>query len=257
MIGHIGTTGRAHGAHVHFEVRIDGHPVDPRPFLALAACTARRVNRSRRPTRPSHGETGRAPFRQRPLPNPVATGEGAPCAGRGYGNSVAAGIACIVAGAGAARGPAQTTDSQAVGTARVPFGMRRVAGAAAPGAGPVRLSRHGAARRAGRRPLPRRCRPAAATAAAGSCPVARAASAWRRASPVSPASSAARASSSRLSACSGLASVSLRAACMRASGSLTGASANAASSGCGAMLQLWRIAASARLSRPASRSRRA
>jgi murein DD-endopeptidase MepM/ murein hydrolase activator NlpD len=38
VIGKVGTTGRAHGAHVHFEVRIDGHPVDPKPYLALAPC---------------------------------------------------------------------------------------------------------------------------------------------------------------------------------------------------------------------------
>jgi murein DD-endopeptidase MepM/ murein hydrolase activator NlpD len=40
IIGQIGTTGNAHGAHVHFEVRIDGHPIDPKPYLGLAACPA-------------------------------------------------------------------------------------------------------------------------------------------------------------------------------------------------------------------------
>lgn len=37
-IGNIGTSGHAHGAHLHFEVRIDGHAVDPAPYLALASC---------------------------------------------------------------------------------------------------------------------------------------------------------------------------------------------------------------------------
>ena len=37
-IGAIGTSGYAHGAHLHFEVRIDGRAVDPEPFLALAQC---------------------------------------------------------------------------------------------------------------------------------------------------------------------------------------------------------------------------
>jgi hypothetical protein len=37
-IGAIGTSGQAHGAHLHFEVRVDGHAIDPAPFLALAQC---------------------------------------------------------------------------------------------------------------------------------------------------------------------------------------------------------------------------
>src|SRR5579871_4389390 len=52
VIGLIGTTGRAHGAHVHFELRIDGHAIDPKPYLALAACPA---------TKPEPIEEARAP----------------------------------------------------------------------------------------------------------------------------------------------------------------------------------------------------
>ena len=37
-IGAIGTSGNAHGAHLHFEVRINGRPVDPKPFIQLAVC---------------------------------------------------------------------------------------------------------------------------------------------------------------------------------------------------------------------------
>lgn len=37
-IGAVGTSGNAHGAHVHFEVRRDGRAVDPKPFIQLAAC---------------------------------------------------------------------------------------------------------------------------------------------------------------------------------------------------------------------------
>lgn len=56
VIGQIGMTGRAHGAHVHFEVRIDGSPVDPKPFLALAPCPR---------TAPEPLEEARAPDRRR------------------------------------------------------------------------------------------------------------------------------------------------------------------------------------------------
>jgi len=37
LIGSIGTSGHAHGPHLHFEVRVGGKAVDPKPYLGLAA----------------------------------------------------------------------------------------------------------------------------------------------------------------------------------------------------------------------------
>lgn len=37
IVGRVGSTGRSTGNHLHYEVRIDGEPVDPQRFLAVAA----------------------------------------------------------------------------------------------------------------------------------------------------------------------------------------------------------------------------
>ena len=39
LLGQVGRTGRATTAHVHFEVRLNGRAVDPKPYLSLATCT--------------------------------------------------------------------------------------------------------------------------------------------------------------------------------------------------------------------------
>jgi YD repeat-containing protein len=41
IIGRVGATGHATSPHVHFEVRVEGRAVDPKPYLALAPCPQR------------------------------------------------------------------------------------------------------------------------------------------------------------------------------------------------------------------------
>ena len=56
QIGQVGRTGRATTNHIHFEVRINGRPVDPKPYLSLANCTPRtptvRIEEARAPAAP-------------------------------------------------------------------------------------------------------------------------------------------------------------------------------------------------------------
>jgi murein DD-endopeptidase MepM/ murein hydrolase activator NlpD len=40
VLGRLGSTGRSTGPHLHYEVRIDGEPVDPARFLRAGAALA-------------------------------------------------------------------------------------------------------------------------------------------------------------------------------------------------------------------------
>ena len=72
LLGDVGTSGYAHGAHLHFEVRVHGEAIDPAPALALAECPAGPV-------------TPREPIEEARAPESSATKPPAPMARRRNG----------------------------------------------------------------------------------------------------------------------------------------------------------------------------
>ncbi len=61
LIGNIGTSGHAHGPHLHFEVRQHDVAVDPKPFLAPASCPlapSEPLEEARAPDRATRADPG-------------------------------------------------------------------------------------------------------------------------------------------------------------------------------------------------------